>query len=281
MQSLKDDVRPVIRNMTTTRFDRDKALAFYIEQESLERLVEKDRERFKAALIQLGGATGNAITEPINALARRHESELSVARAAAEVGMRAGEFQQRLGASTHLISLGLGQLLAAGGGIKRDSWERSFGEVVRELRIGNHAPVENLSLAQRRVREINREFSRADILNADPTDILKSARALHVWSDTVYLNADRFEDELRKRPEFRALGLVIVKDQRLADLSIKLGRPLFTFNFTFNVTHAKSSVLVTSGKVTAFDGGSAAPKIAKEFLKRVRAAREPATPPKD
>jgi hypothetical protein len=39
--------------------------------------------------------------------------------------------------------------------------------------------------------------------------------------------------------------------------------------------------MVTSGKVTAFDGGSAAPKIAKEFLKQVRAAREPATPLKN
>jgi hypothetical protein len=131
------------------------------------------------------------------------------------------------------------------------------------------------------VRGINRGVSRADILSADPADILKSARTLHVWSGTVYLNSDRFEDELRKRPEFRALGLIIVKDQRLADLTIKLGRPLFTFNFTYNVTHTKSSVMVTSGKVTAFDGGSAAPKIAKEFLKQVRAAREPATPLKN
>ncbi|HEY7911515.1 MAG TPA: hypothetical protein VIG62_06350 [Blastocatellia bacterium] len=281
MQTFKDDMRAVIRNISTARFDRDKALAIYIEQGSLDRLIEKDRERFEAALRQTGGASGNAMTEPINALARRHDSDLTVAGAAAEVGMQPGEFQERLRASAHLISLGFGQLLATSGGIKRDSWEKSFGEVARELRIGNHAPVENLSFAQRPVRGINREVSRADILSADPADILKSARTLHVWSGTVYLNSDRFEDELRKRPEFRALGLIIVKDQRLADLTIKLGRPLFTFNFTYNVTHTKSSMMVTSGKVTAFDGGSAAPKIAKEFLKQVRAAREPATPLKN
>jgi hypothetical protein len=281
MQTFKDDVREVIRNMTTARFDRDKALAFYIEQDSLDRLLEKDRQRFQSALRQTGDVSGDAIAEPINALARRHESELTIAGAAAEVGMQPGEFQERLRASAHLISHGFGQLLATGGGIKRDSWEKSFGEVVRELGIGPHAPVGTLSFAQRPVRNLSREISRADILNADPTDILKSARTLHVWSDTVYLNSDRFEDELRKRPEFRALGLVIVKDHRLADLSIKLGRPLFTFNFTFNVTHTKSSIMVTSGKVTAFDGGSAAPKIAREFLKRVRAAREPATPPRN
>ena len=61
-------------------------------------------------------------------------------------------------------------------------------------------------------------------------------------------------------PEFAAMGLVLVRDMKAADLIIDLDRPVFTYTFTFSVTNPESSVLVTNGKVTAFDGNLAAPK---------------------
>ena len=51
---------------------------------------------------------------------------------------------------------------------------------------------------------------------------------------------------------------------------------MFTYTFTFSVTDPETSVLVTNGKVTAFDGTFAAPKIAGELLKRMTTARRPA-----
>ncbi len=284
MQSFKDDMRALIESAAVARFDQDKALALYPEQAQLDHLTEKDRERFRSAVAQLGAdLPTSAITEPINQLARRFASDLSVAQAAAEAGMRADEFQERLRASAQLIASGFGQLLAARGGIKRDQWEKNFGAVVREMRLGDALTDQTVSRAtftataspgsQSFNRDFNREPRRSDAINANPVEIMKTARTIFVWSGTVYLNADRFEDELRKRPEFQAMGLVIVKEQRLADLEIDLGRPLFTFTFTYNVTSPAASILVTSGKVTAFDGGGAAPKIAKELLKRIQAAR--------
>ena len=71
------------------------------------------------------------------------------------------------------------------------------------------------------------------------------------------------------------MGLVLVRDMKAADLIIDLDRPVFTYTFTFSVTNPETSVLVTSGKVTAFDGNLAAPKIAGELLKRMTMARRP------
>jgi hypothetical protein len=89
----------------------------------------------------------------------------------------------------------------------------------------------------------------------------------------VFLKPSQLEGELRKRPEFSAMGLSVVTDPRSADLMIHLDRPLFTYTFTFSVSGVRDHVVAASGKVTAFDGSFAAPKIAKELLKRFQAVR--------
>jgi hypothetical protein len=98
---------------------------------------------------------------------------------------------------------------------------------------------------------------------------------------TMFLKPDQLEDELRKRAEFEAMGLAIVKDATKADLMIDLDRPVFTYTFTYSLSSADTRVVVASGKVIAFDGNFAAPLIAKELMKRFRAARELSTQPRD
>jgi hypothetical protein len=71
---------------------------------------------------------------------------------------------------------------------------------------------------------------------------------------------------------------MMVKDPRVADLFITIDRPLFTYDFTYSVTDAKTSIVLNSGKVTAIDGSSAAGKIAKKLTEewtRVRAGKRP------
>jgi len=87
-----------------------------------------------------------------------------------------------------------------------------------------------------------------------------------------------FRDDVRQAIQRQGLppddlDIAVVKDRQAADLVIDLNRPLFTFDFTYSVTHRKSSRLVASGKVTAFDGNGAAPKIAKELIKQIQSAR--------
>jgi hypothetical protein len=90
---------------------------------------------------------------------------------------------------------------------------------------------------------------------------------------TIYLEAELLESELRKRPEFKSLELAIVKDEKMADIRIEINRAEFSFNYTFAATSPQTSAGVASGKLTAWNGDFAAPRIAKEFLKQMQAAR--------
>ena len=138
IQAFKDDVRPVVRGLSFASFDREKVLAIYPTQEVLDGLMERDRRRFEQAAGQLGRVSISAQTEPINALSRRFLSEMPVVQAAAEAGLESVEFQERIARSSRLLSQGYGQLLVPNGGIKRDAWDRSFGDLVRELGLGDH-----------------------------------------------------------------------------------------------------------------------------------------------
>ena len=135
-QGFKDDVRPVVRGLAFASFDREKALAIYPAQETLDRLIEKDRDRFQRAAAATGGLARSAQAEPINALSRRFLAEMPVAQAAAEAGLNTREFQARVTTSARLMALGYGQLLVAGGGIKRDAWDRNFGRPRARVRAG-------------------------------------------------------------------------------------------------------------------------------------------------
>ena len=283
VQPFKDDVRPVVRGLSFASFDREKALAIYPAQETLDRLTERDRRRFEQAAEQLGALSLSAQAEPINALTRRFLSEMSVVQAAAEAGLEAGEFQNRIANSPRLLALGYGQLLVPNGGIKRDAWDRNFGNLARELGLGDHVAsvvilprigsrnaTDAVSLAGIRTRPA----SRAVGIGGDPVSIMRSARTIFVRSMTVYLEAQQLENELRKRPEFRTLDLAIVKDERMADIKIDINRAEFSFNYAFTATSPQTSIVVASGKVTAWNGYFAAPRIAKDFLKQVLAARQ-------
>jgi hypothetical protein len=195
--------------------------------------------------------------------------------------MEETEFRARVRGNARLISLGYGQLLVPGGAMRRDVWETDFGDTVRELQLGDYVPSRailrgrTVTLAPRAVAGGSRaSLGRpAGIISADPKEILKSARTIFVMSRTVYLKPDQLENDLSKLPGFKEAGLVFVRDVRTADLKIELDRPVFTYTFTFALTSTETSVLVMSGKVTAFDGNFAAPKIAKEILKQIQAAR--------
>jgi len=285
MQAFKDDVRPVVRNLTFALFDREKALALYPAQETLDQLIDKDRDRFQRAAAQTGGRALSVQAEPVNALARRFLSEMPVAQAAAEAGLETKEFQARIASSGRLLALGYGQLLVARGGIKRDAWDKSFGDLARELQLGE--PVGSAISFSRRatlnaagvanLAGTNRVTARAVATGADPAAILRSARTLFVRSMTVYLEPEQLESELRKRPEFKSMELAIVKDEQVADIRIEINRAEFSFNYAFTATNPQTSMVVASGKVTAWNGGFAAPQIAKEFLKQMQAARASAT----
>ncbi|MEW6733322.1 MAG: hypothetical protein AB1489_18490 [Acidobacteriota bacterium] len=285
MKTFKDDVRAVILAQPLSNFDREKVLALYPTQDLLDQLLTEDQNRFRYAVEQAGGKlSANVQTEPINAMARRFEAELSAAQAAAEVGLDIQEFRALIRRNRQLSAQGLEQLLVADGGFKRDAWERLFGDLVSELRLGDYIPGSEIALRLQGTR-INSSTSALTLANSasttttiitgrvDPVELLRTAKTILLHSRTTFLNPAQVENELRRHTDFQALQLNIVKDRQAADLIMELDRPLFTFTFTFNVTDRQTSLVVASGKVTAFDGNLAAPKIAKEFTKQLRAVR--------
>jgi mono/diheme cytochrome c family protein len=282
MQAFKDDVRPIVRNLNFALFDREKALAIYPAQESLDQLIDRDRDRFQRAAAQAGSRAESAQGEPINALARRFLADMPVAQAAAEVGLETRDFQSRIASSERLLALGYGQLLVARGGIKRDVWDKNFGELARELQLGE--PVARAFAGWRQsalpvadadnLANNNRGTVRGVSTGGDPAAILRTARTIFVRSMTVYLEPEQLESELRKRAEFKAMELAIVKDEKAADIRIEINRAEFSFNYAFTATNPQTSIVVASGKVTAWNGGFAAPQIAKEFLQQVKIARQ-------
>src|SRR6266404_4464862 len=274
VRHFRDETRSVIQANLSGSFDRDKALAIYPPQENLDRLIERDRDRFRSAVALASGASASGPhKEPINALARRFSADLSLAQAAAEAGLEAGVFRERLARSARLAQLGYTQLLVSGGAIKRDAWDRNFDELVLELGLGRPLATSGSPFRGSLLSSVERR-ARISGAGATPETILRAARTISVSSMTMFLKPDQLEDELRKRPEFEAMGLAIVKDATKADLMIDLDRPVFTYTFTYSISSADTRVVVARGKVIAFDGNFAAPLIAKELMKRLRAARD-------
>jgi hypothetical protein len=111
------------------------------------------------------------------------------------------------------------------------------------------------------------------ISGSDPKQILKNAKTIHISSKTSFLTVDTVEHALTQQKDWDKLGLTIVTDQRVADLFIVFDRPLFTYYHTFLITDKRTSIVLGSGKVTAFDGTIASDPLAKDIVKIFAAAR--------
>jgi hypothetical protein len=116
----------------------------------------------------------------------------------------------------------------------------------------------------------------AKLSATNPRALLGRARAIHITSGTSFFEPVQLQNALRKRDEVDAWQLMIIDawDKRdLADLFIEVDRPLFTYTFTYKITDRATGVVLATGKVTAFDGNAAAPKLAKRIVADIKKAR--------
>lgn len=111
------------------------------------------------------------------------------------------------------------------------------------------------------------------IANANPNQILKDAKTIYIHSKTSFLTVDTLQRALVLQKDWPKLGLTIVQDPRVADLLIGIDRPLFTYVHTFVIVDKKTSIVLGSGKVTAWDGTIASGPLAKDIVKIFAAAR--------
>lgn len=137
MIGFRDEVR---KSQQTPPKDRKVVERIYVEQKRMDAELDGDRERFLKATEKTGAEISKL--EPIVALAFQYHGELSLQKVASEVGLTTETFAkelQKLDLPQREKQV-LNPLLAEGGTISRTQWEPIFGEVVRQLDIGEFIP---------------------------------------------------------------------------------------------------------------------------------------------
>ncbi len=111
------------------------------------------------------------------------------------------------------------------------------------------------------------------ISSRDPNVIMRKFRTVYARSNTLWMDQEALKNALRRQPEFSQLGLVLVDAPKLADVTLTTNRVLFTWDWTYTLTHQNTSIILTTGKFTRIDGMTGAGAIAEDFIKKVKAAR--------
>ena len=173
-------------------------------------------------------------------------------------------------------------LIAAGA--KAQTSEHSVNVTIRpsqtvEQRVTDEVKAHELKMA---AEERLAAEKAAKIAEASPKALLASARVVYVNSHTNFFEAVQLQNALRKREEFDAWELAIVDAYKpeVADVIISIDRPLFTYTFTYQVTNRSNGIVLATGKVTAFDGNGAAPKLAQRIIADIKVARGEGKPKK-
>jgi S1-C subfamily serine protease len=114
---------------------------------------------------------------------------------------------------------------------------------------------------------------------ARPVDVLLASKTIYVTSRTVFFKPEHLVNALRKRSELDAWGLSFVDDEQVADLILTIDHVLFTYKFTFTLTHQRTGVVVATGSRIIWDGNLGAPYMAARVIEKLTQVRAQAAPP--
>ena len=179
--------------------------------------------------------------------------------------------------TTHLILLAIATLIAASAA-NAQTTEHNVNVTIRpsqtvEERVADQVKTkELLKAAEERIAA----EEAARIAETNPKALLRRARLVFVDSDTSFFEPVQLQNALRKREEFDTWQMAIIDgwDKRnVADVIISIDRPLFTYTFTYKITNRSNGIVLATGKITAFDGNDAAPKLAQRIMEEMKIAR--------
>jgi hypothetical protein len=169
-------------------------------------------------------------------------------------------------------------LLAASVSASAQSSEQNINVTVKPAQTVEERVAD--SVKEKQLREAAEDKIAAEksarIASTNPRALLSQAQTVYIESDTDYFDSIQLQNALRKRAEFEVWELAIIDDynkRNVADIVVEVDRPLFTFTFTYKITDRSNGILLTTGKITAFDGNAAAPLLAKRIVEDMQKAR--------
>ncbi len=135
MKRFEDEVRSVVNQTRQPAFDKAQALRLYVPQAAMDRLLDEDTARYKAALEKTGGVLGGI--EPVHRFYEAYRGDVDRAYAAASVGLEMNVFLSKIREDSRLQSLGSAPFLD-GKNVKRDVWTELFPEFSGEKPVDCH-----------------------------------------------------------------------------------------------------------------------------------------------
>ncbi|MGB9181509.1 MAG: hypothetical protein WCB68_19930 [Pyrinomonadaceae bacterium] len=106
-----------------------------------------------------------------------------------------------------------------------------------------------------------------------PVDVLLASKTIYVASRTNFFKPEQLINELKKRAEIDSWGLSFVDDEKVADLVLTLDHVVFTYKFTFTLSHQRTGVVVATGSRIIWDGNLGAAEMAKRVIEKLAQVR--------
>lgn len=116
-----------------TRAEADVIKALYPGKDAVLKHMEDDAKHYAEVVAKTGARVSKF--EAVSTITLKHEADLDLTFAAAEVGLSPDVFRERINQSETLTKH-LGALRAAGGTVSRQIWDQAFGDTTRELKLG-------------------------------------------------------------------------------------------------------------------------------------------------
>lgn len=104
--------------------------------------------------------------------------------------------------------------------------------------------------------------------DAKPAKITRVARPVYVITKTELIEKELFMENLKNRPEFNSLDLVMVDDPRAADVYIEVSWIPWTFDYVAKAVDKLTKVNIVSARIPAFNGWIASQDLAAELVSR-------------
>jgi hypothetical protein len=122
-------------------------------------------------------------------------------------------------------------------------------------------------------QEVPRTLPAASFQQSDGNEILQRFETYHIRSKTIYMKREVLLKACQERAEFSAWKLTPTEDPGSAEVIIEITLPFLTWEWNYQLVHRTSARVLGGGKVSALEQHQAAPLLAADLVKTIRAAR--------